>query len=163
MVSMSRRCGPGNWFRCVTAWAPKTHPGTARSTGVRQGNPLWVGLERGTTFYGLDGASPCSISAQWLQYWVNQNRAFDWRAITEASFPQVFKAAEVKFDDVIGTDDPDLSDFRKGGGKMIMYHGLADLLIMPRGSYNYYNRATDREVGLTNVQKFYRFFPSPGN
>ena len=46
---------------------------------------------------------------------------------------------------------------------MIMYHGLADLLIMPRGSYNYYNRVTSREGGLRDVQKFYRFFPYPGN
>ncbi len=129
----------------------------------KQGKRLWFGLERGTTFVGLDGANPFSISTQWLQYWVNQNPAFDWHTITEASFPQVFKASEVKFHDVIGTDDPDLSDFRKGGGKMIMYHGLADLLIMPRGSYNYYNRATDRDGGLKNVQKFYRFFPYPGN
>ena len=44
-----------------------------------------------------------------------------------------------------------------------MYHGLADLLIMPRGSYNYYNRATKHAGGLSHLQKFYRFFPYPGN
>lgn len=46
---------------------------------------------------------------------------------------------------------------------MIIYHGLADLLIMPRGSYNYYNRATKHAGGLSQLQKFYRFFPYPGN
>jgi hypothetical protein len=69
----------------------------------------------------------------------------------------------IKFHDVIGTDDPDLSAFRQRGGKMIMYHGGADVLIFPRGSYNYYNRATDKAGGLKNVQKFYRFFPYAGN
>src|SRR5262249_8700530 len=83
--------------------------------------------------------------------------------ITEATFPAQFLKSELKFHDVIGTDDPDLSEFREHGGKMIMYHGLADQLIMPRGSYNYYNRATKRPGGLTQVQKFYRFFPHPRN
>ena len=37
------------------------------------------------------------------------------------AFLRSFAQSEIKFHDVIGTDDPDLSDFRKGGGKMIMY------------------------------------------
>jgi Tannase and feruloyl esterase len=131
--------------------------------GPKSGERLWFGLERGTTFLGLDGPSPFSISTQWFQYWVNQNPAFDWHTITEASFAQEFKQSELKFHDVIGTDNPDLSEFREHRGKMIMYHGLADLLIMPRGSYNYYNRATEHAGGLSEVQKFYRFFPYPGN
>ena len=131
--------------------------------GPKAGERLWFGLERGTTFLGLDGPSPFSISTQWLQYWVHQNPGFDWHTITEANFAQEFQQSELKFHDVIGTDDPDLSGFRDHGGKMIIYHGLADLLIMPRGSYNYYNRATKHAGGLSQVQKFYRFFPYPGN
>jgi hypothetical protein len=131
--------------------------------GPKDGERLWFGLERGTTFLGLDGPSPFIISTQWFQYWVDQNPAFDWHTITEASFAQQFKQSELKFHDVIGTDNPDLSEFREHGGKMIIYHGLADLLIMPRGSYNYYNRATKHAGGLSEVQKFYRFFPYPGN
>jgi hypothetical protein len=131
--------------------------------GPKDGERLWFGLERGTTFLGLDAPSPFSISTQWFQYWVDQNPAFDWHTITEASFADQFKQSELKFHDVIGTDDPDLSEFRDHGGKMIIYHGLADLLIMPRGSYNYYNRATKHAGGLSQVQKFYRFFPYPGN
>jgi hypothetical protein len=34
---------------------------------------------------------------------------------------------------------------------------------MPRGTYNYYNRVTDQMGGLTDTQKFYRFFPFAGN
>jgi hypothetical protein len=129
----------------------------------KDGERLWFGLERGTTFLGLDAPSPFIISTQWFQYWVDQNPAFDWHTITEASFADQFKQSELKFHDVIGTDDPDLSEFREHGGKMIIYHGLADLLIMPRGSYNYYNRATKHAGGLSKVQEFYRFFPYPGN
>jgi hypothetical protein len=36
---------------------------------------------------------------------------------------QGFKQSELKFHDVIGTDNPDLSEFREHGGKMIIYMG----------------------------------------
>jgi feruloyl esterase len=66
-----------------------------------------------------------------------------------------------KFAD-INTDDANLRPFQKSGGKMIIYHGLADILIMPQGSVNYYERVLREMDGLHNVQKFYRFFLIPG-
>ena len=65
-----------------------------------------------------------------------------------------------KFNDVIGTDD-NLKDFRKAGGKMITYHGLSDQLIPPRGTYHYYNSVL--QGNYKETQKYYRFFPYPGN
>src|SRR5262249_347994 len=115
----------------------------------KAGARLWFGLERGTTLAFLDGPTPFSISTQYLQDWVNQSPSFDWHTITEASFAKQFTESELKFHDVIGTDNPDLSSFRHHGGKMIVYHGLADILIMPRGTYNYYNRATRAAGGLS--------------
>ena len=38
----------------------------------------------------------------------------------------------------MSANDPDLSAFRNAGGKMIMWHGLDDQLIMPNGSSAYY-------------------------
>ena len=136
--------------------------------GSRLDLRFWFGLERGTSLqgfpgFGLAGSVAFPIATDWLKYWVFQNPAFDWHTLTEDSFLQAFTKSEIKFHDVIGTDDPDLSDFRKHGAKMITYHGLADIVIFPRGTYNYYNRVTEREGGLKNVQKFYRFFPYPGN
>ena len=52
---------------------------------------LWFGLERGAFLDGLDGASPFSISTQYLQYWVFQNPAFDWHTLTEKTFDQAFR------------------------------------------------------------------------
>ena len=119
--------------------------------------------ERGAPLELLDGTSPFSISTQYLQYWVYQNPAFDWKTLNEQDFAFPFFDSEKKFHDVIGTDNPDLRAFRNRGGRMIMYHGLADTLIFPRGSYNYYNRVEEAMGGLNEVQKFYRFFPYPGN
>lgn len=123
----------------------------------------WFGLNPGASLAFLDGNAPFSISTQYLQYWVHQNPSFDWHTLTETSFNADFNTSELKFHDVIGTDNPDLSAFKNNGGKMITYHGLADFLIMPDGTYNYYNRVTETMGGLKATQKFYRFFPFPGN
>jgi hypothetical protein len=124
---------------------------------------LWFGEERGTGLGTLDGATAFSISTQWLQYWVFQNPAFNWQTLTETTFDQAFLLGDLKFHQVIATDNPDLSAFNSHGGKMITYHGLADGIIMPRGTYNYYNRVTRAMGGLAATQSFYRFFPYPGN
>jgi hypothetical protein len=123
----------------------------------------WFGINPGASFSTLDGATPIFFSTDWFQFWVFQNPSFDWHTLTEASFDSAFKQGELKFHNVIGTDNPDLSAFRDNGSKMITYHGLADPLIMPDGTYNYYNRVTDAMGGLQATQKFYRFFPFPGN
>ncbi len=130
-------------------------------TGRQPDARLWFGYERGTN---LNTAIPSDIFSEgWLTYWVFKNPTFNWQTLTEDSFRQAFRESEVRFDYVTGTDNPDLSTFKAHGGKMITYHGLADTIIPSRGTYNYYNRVALREGSVKEVQKFYRFFPFPGN
>jgi feruloyl esterase len=56
----------------------------------------------------------------------------------------------------------DLSDFRSRGGKMIMYHGLADGLVPTKGSQFYYNRTAATMGGLARTRDFFRLFLVPG-
>ena len=59
---------------------------------------------------------------------------------------------------VINSTDPDLSNFKSLGGKLIMYHGWADPLVNPRNSINYYESvAAKLETG-----SFLRLFMVPG-
>jgi Tannase and feruloyl esterase len=124
------------------------------------GNPVWYGLERGTSLIFLAGATPFSIATDHFKYWIHQDPTFDWHTVTEESFVADMLTSIAKFNDVIGTDD-DLKDFRKAGGKMITYHGLSDQLIFPRGTYHYYNSVL--QGNYKETQKYYRFFPYPGN
>ena len=62
----------------------------------------------------------------------------------------------------INTDKANLRRFRDAGGRMLLYHGLADVLIMPQGSINYYERVVREMDGLRAVKKFYRMFLVPG-
>jgi hypothetical protein len=124
------------------------------------GNREWYGLERGAALFFLAGTTPFSIANDHFKYWIHQNPTFDWHTVTESSFTNDMLTSIAKFNDVIGTDD-DLKDFRKAGGKMITYHGLSDPLIPPRGTYHYYNSAL--QGNYKETQKYYRFFPYPGN
>jgi hypothetical protein len=131
--------------------------------GPRAGQQLWFGNERGASLDVDDGPVPVSFFTQYVPYWVFQNPAFDWHTLTEKTFDQAFREAELKFRQSIGTDNPDLSAFKRHGGKMITYHGLADQVIPTRSTYNYYNLVEKAQGSLAATQTFYRFFPYPGN
>jgi hypothetical protein len=62
----------------------------------------------------------------------------------------------------INTDNPDLTGFAAAGGKLLMYHGLADEYIPVQGSINYYRRVLAHMGGADAVTEFYRFYLIPG-
>jgi len=74
----------------------------------------------------------------------------------------------------LNANDPDLTPFRRRGGKLIMYHGFADPFITPFGSLDYYTAVirtqrhddNDRDGGhngaLESTRNFARLFMVPG-
>ena len=62
----------------------------------------------------------------------------------------------------INTDNPDLLQFSKAGGKIVMYQGLADEYIPPQGAINYYESVIATMGGAEGVGQFYRFYLIPG-
>jgi hypothetical protein len=123
---------------------------------------LWYGLTRGTPLGALSGASAFGISADHLRYWVERDKTFDWHKLDYAAFESEFQKSRVQFNRVIGSDDPDLRQFRRDGGKVLMWHGLADQLIFPEGTIDYYERVIDKTGGLKETQNFARLFLAPG-
>jgi feruloyl esterase len=57
--------------------------------------------------------------------------------------------------------DPDLSAFVTAGGKLILWHGLADPHISPLNTIAYY-QALQRQLGIDKVNRFTRMFLFPG-
>ena len=57
--------------------------------------------------------------------------------------------------------DPDLSAFKESGGKLIMWHGQSDPLVLPGQSREYYEAVTT-EIGQKETDSFFRLFLVPG-
>ncbi|MGP4014598.1 tannase/feruloyl esterase family alpha/beta hydrolase [Saccharopolyspora sp. 5N708] len=134
--------------------------------------PLWYGLPKGADFGGLaatvtapDGtmsAPGFPIAKNWVQTFLERQPEFDTATITYRRFTELFQQSQQEYNGIIGTDDPDLSAFRKAGGKMISWHGLADTLIPPQGTIDYRQRVTQAMGGTNRVDSFYRLFLAPG-
>lgn len=58
-------------------------------------------------------------------------------------------------------DEPNLSAYAARGGKILTWHGLADVLVPPQGTVNDDNRVATVMGGLPTVQNFYQLYPVP--
>ena len=69
---------------------------------------------------------------------------------------------------IINATDPDLTAFRKRGGKLIQYHGWGDSQFTPGWTIHYYNQVVKTLGGIGDGQSlaatkdFYRLFMMPG-
>lgn len=137
-----------------------------------KGKQLWYGLEPGASFSGLAGTttdssgvttpSPFFIAVAWLADWLQQDPTFDWTTVTYSTFVTLFDQSVKEFSSTIATDNPNLSKFQANGGKIIIWHGLADQLIFPQGTINYYQRVESTMGGARNTGTFARLFLAPG-
>jgi len=137
---------------------------------VVDGKHLWYGLEPGasvlslaatTTANGTTSADPFPIPVGWLQYWLTHNPDFNWKTLTYEQFLRYFDQSVAEFAYPIATDNPNLSAFENDGGKILIWHGLADQLIFPQGTIQYYQRVQET-LGAQNTASFARLFIAPG-
>jgi hypothetical protein len=86
--------------------------------------------------------------------------------------PQGYTAMDFDFDtdpprlaangELLDALDPDLTDFREGGGKLLMWHGWQDPLVLPDQSVGYYRQLEATMGGQQATQDFVRLFMIPG-
>jgi feruloyl esterase len=166
-------------------WYGQTADGSVRDPAVDNSSgpslsgtgQLWFGLTRGTSWGALAGTGPFFIATDQVALELldptyatpsftnatgngaNRWTTLDYAGLAVAASQGV--ALQPQFGN-INTDNPDLAAFNGHGGKLILYHGLADNLIPTQGSINYYSRVAATMGGLTNVQTFSRFYLVPG-
>jgi len=63
---------------------------------------------------------------------------------------------------LIDADNPDLTEFNARGGKLLMYHGLADGTVIPQRSIDYLNAVASSLPAGQTVDDFVRLFLVPG-
>jgi feruloyl esterase len=134
------------------------------------GSFLWYGLERGASLAALNGGAdptgqsgaPFPITADWFRYFLTQNPDWDWKQLTPETYEAFWEQSVQEYGAVIGTDNADLSAFRKHGGKTLLWHGEADQLVFPAGTIDYFQRVQQHEGGAASAQRFIRLFMAPG-
>ncbi|MEU8384270.1 tannase/feruloyl esterase family alpha/beta hydrolase [Streptosporangium sp. NPDC048865] len=127
------------------------------------GRRLWYGPNKGASLDALaTPGTPFPVADNWVKYFVKRDPSFDATKLTYASFAQIFRASQLRFNDVIGTDDPDLSAFAKAGGKLLSWHGQSDELVPTQGTIAYRERVNRVFGGDKRVDDFYRLFLLPG-
>lgn len=130
------------------------------------GKKLWAGVPVGADLNGLAGTkdgqgAPFPVPALWVQLFLEKDPSFDLTKITYSDFTELFRQSQAEYDKVIGTDDPDLSDFRDSGGKLVTWQGDTDEFIPAQGTVRYHQQV-QRELGSAKkVDDFYRLFLAP--
>ncbi|MFH0843300.1 MAG: tannase/feruloyl esterase family alpha/beta hydrolase [Bacteroidota bacterium] len=138
---------------------PRTHDGKF----------MWYGPTRGARLTDLAGTKgkpligvPFDVSLDWIRYFLLLDPHYDVKSLTWAEFELLFNQSVDQFTEVIGTENPDLTGFKGHGGKLIIIHGLADQLVPPQGTIDYFGKVQDRMGGRKETSKFVRLFLVPG-
>ncbi|KAJ4417674.1 hypothetical protein N0V82_006035 [Gnomoniopsis sp. IMI 355080] len=108
---------------------------------------------------GTCEGAPFAVSSDWIQYFVLKDPDYPLTNLSYLDYDAAVEKSIHEYSDIINTADADLSAFREAGGKMITTHGLADSLVFPNGSINYYDRVLHHDAA---AQDFYRLFLLPG-
>ncbi len=123
---------------------------------------LWYPNERGTDLSALGGATPFIATTEQAKFWVYFDPTWNPAVLTYDNYLQFFKDNVQHVGPMMASDNPNLFPFRIQGGKVLMWHGFADQLIVPEGSIDYYNTVALLNGGYKHTEKFARLFMAPG-
>lgn len=132
------------------------------------GSFMWYGLLKGARFSGIAATVPNGQggwmgvpSTTYFADWLTQNPSFNFATLTQAEYEQFFNQAIEEWDASQGSDNPDLRAYAQHGGKLLIWHGLADFGVFPEGTMDYYQRV-EAISGPGQTQQFLRLFMAPG-
>jgi feruloyl esterase len=103
--------------------------------------------------------------ADFFRYWVFHDTTWDWWKFNWGSDVDVVTRT---MGPVLNATDPDLSGFRRRGGKLILFIGWSDPVGSAFEAIHYYESVVARSAGtdaaakLTDTQKFARLYLVPG-
>ena len=135
-------------------YAPLKNPRTGSEIfpGLAVGSELgWAGL--------AGGPAPMSISTDYYKFVVFKNPAWDYRTFDFDKDVALADALDNGDDNAL---DPDLGAFVGRGGKLLMYHGWADMAVAPQNSVNYYTSVVNALGGADKTEDSVRLFMAPG-
>jgi feruloyl esterase len=110
---------------------------------------------------GEEGFMSGRIAQGTIKYLASDPNPPETFTLADLTFDRETFAASTRLHDLYDATDPDLSAFAAAGGKLILWHGLADPHISPLNTVAYYG-AMQRVMGADRVENFTRLFLFPG-
>ncbi len=162
-------CKAGDSSNCLTAaqvgavekiYSGPINPRTGQKLypGLYPGGELGWGKNGGQMVINRTATSGVSSSDFW-RYAIFRNPQWEFRTF---DFDHDLQTADEKLGPITNATDPNLSEFRKLGHKLIYYHGAADPLIPAQNGIDYYEKVAAADKGLDHTQEYFRAFLVPG-
>ncbi len=164
-------CRDGETDDCLTAdqveALGKMYDGPRDSTGRRLypglpfgSEPTWGRWLLGATEAASDDFS-LRHSLSFLRYMAFLEDPGDSYSIADFDFDRDPARME-PMEQIYSPDDPDLDEFREGGGRLLMWHSWADSAPPPLETVAYYDAVEERMGSREGTQEFFRLFMVPG-
>ena len=163
-------CKPGQTEGCLTAPQVATAKAMYEGRKDRSGKVVFPGYSPGAE--AINGSwnawitGPASDTNQRALGPSFSSNAFKYFGFQDPNFDYLkmdmggqYETARKKMAAVIDSDSPNLSAFKKRGGKLIQYHGWNDPAIPPRSSILYYE---DVRKTMGDTSDFYKLYLVPG-
>ncbi len=102
-----------------------------------------------------------NIALSFLRYLAYRNVANPAYQLTDLQFTIASFRETVLTSDYLSATDPDLTRFRRSGGKLVLWHGWSDQHISPQATLNYWD-AMQKTMGKRTVDSFAKLYLLPG-
>jgi feruloyl esterase len=124
------------------------------------GHRVWFPFGRGSAAQmnvGIVGTGGNAIFG-----WANKDLTYDYRTHPLSDWDDVHELGTQTVGPFIDMGSPNLDLTKDNGGKILMWHGLADQTISWQQNVYYYDQVVDRYQGVEHVTPWFRFFLAPG-
>ncbi|HKO52892.1 MAG TPA: tannase/feruloyl esterase family alpha/beta hydrolase [Polyangiaceae bacterium] len=99
------------------------------------------------------------LTDQWIKYSVTGDPSFDSLSL-DPEHPGRW-ARRIGDLSALLDNSTDISEFARRGGKLLLAHGLSDVLVSTRATAEYYQRLVE-QMGRERVRRFARYYEVPG-
>ncbi|KAK0751777.1 tannase and feruloyl esterase-domain-containing protein [Schizothecium vesticola] len=134
----------------------------------------WTDKNRSTVYHGFtpssedqwpiyfgEDATLAGFDFDYPRHWIYNTTLYNWQDFDGPSL--VADSERVNPGQATASDFRALGRFRDRGGKILLYHGLADGVISPRTSLDFYNRTmAATRSSLPEMQAWFRYLEVPG-
>lgn len=142
---------------------PRRRDGRRLTHGFRPDTTIWNPPNGFASLVEVDGKLVSDpIASQAYFRWVTEDLDFDWSTLTIETFIDLAERGLEKFAE-INSDDPDLSELRDSGGKLLISQAAADDTNPCEEVVSYYGKVAELLGGVERVSSFVRLFVTDGD